>query len=77
METEPQSGGVARQVKAGIVLLLLCLVLVFALQNSETVNVVFLSWTMSLPRVLLFFVFFAAGFLAGLAVSNWKKMTRK
>ena len=77
MENETYSGDLARQIKAGVVLLLLCLVLVFALQNTETVNVVFLAWGLSLPRALLFFTFFVVGFLAGLAVSNWKKMTRR
>ena len=77
MENEAQSGDLARQIKAGIVLLLLCLVLVFGMQNTETVNVAFLGWTLSLPRALLFFFFFVVGFLAGLAVSNWKKMTRR
>jgi uncharacterized integral membrane protein len=62
----------SRQIKSGIVLALLFLVLIFALQNSESASVVFLFWELILPRAVIFFVFFLVGFLAGLAVCNWK-----
>jgi uncharacterized integral membrane protein len=77
MIKKTKTSDVSRQVKAGIVLVLLCLLLIFALQNSASVTVVFLLWEMTLPRVLLFFVFFVVGFLAGLAVSNWRKISHK
>ena len=76
MEKHQDSGSTLRQVKAGIVLFLLLLVLVFALQNSETVVLEFLLWDLALPRVLIFFVFFAVGFVCGIAVSNWQTLTR-
>lgn len=77
MDKNLESGDISRQVKAGIVLFLLCLILVFAVQNSESVSVEFLVWELTLPRVLIFFVFFSVGVLCGLAVSNWRKLTHK
>jgi uncharacterized integral membrane protein len=77
METKKESSNLSTQIKSGIVLLLLCLVIIFALQNSETVTVVFLWWEQSLPRVLIFFVFFLVGFLCGIAISNWRRLTHK
>lgn len=64
--------GRARQIKSGIVLCLLLLVVVFTLQNSESMVVVFLWMQFTLPRALILFVFLVVGFLCGLAVCNWK-----
>ncbi len=77
MDKEQGPESLLRQVKAGIVLFLLLLVLVFALQNSEIVTLEFLLWQLSLPRALIFFVFFAVGFVCGIAVSNWHTLTKK
>jgi len=76
MIEEPDPNHFSTQIKSGMVLLLLCLVIVFALQNSESASVVFLAWEMTLPRALIFFVFFLTGFLSGIAVSNWKKLSK-
>jgi uncharacterized integral membrane protein len=62
----------SRQIKSGIVLFLLLLVVIFTLQNTETMVVVFLWMEFVLPRALVLFVMFLTGFLAGLAVCNWK-----
>lgn len=62
----------SRQIKSGIVLFLLLLVVIFTLQNTESIVVVFLWTQFTLPRALILFVFFLVGFLTGLAVSNWK-----
>jgi uncharacterized integral membrane protein len=77
MSKEIETSDVSRQIKAGIVLVLLCMILIFALQNSASVTVVFLLWEMALPRVLIFFVFFVVGFLTGLAISNWRKLKHR
>ncbi|NNE36769.1 MAG: LapA family protein [Gammaproteobacteria bacterium] len=77
MEKQQGSESLIRQIKAGIVLFLLLLVLVFTLQNSETVTLEFLIWDLSLPRALIFFVFFAVGFICGIAVSNWQTLTKR
>ena len=58
----PGRAGDARAV-AGLVLA--GLLLLFALQNTEQVSVVFLFWEMRLPRVVVLFVFFTGGFLFG------------
>lgn len=65
---------VSRKVKSGVVLLLLCLLMIFTLQNAESVSIAFLLWEMTLPRSLIFFVFFMVGFLCGIAFNNWKKL---
>lgn len=77
MANKQESGALVRQVKAGIVLFLLLLVLIFALQNSETASLEFLIWELALPRALIFFVLFAVGFICGIAVSNWQALTRR
>lgn len=70
---EPSSSASrSRQIKSGIVLFLLLQVVIFTLQNTESINVVFLWMQFTLPRALILFVFFLVGFLTGLAVCNWK-----
>jgi uncharacterized integral membrane protein len=77
MNIKSETSDVARQIKSGMILFLLCLVMVFALQNSESATLKLFIWELSLPRALIFFVFFSVGFLCGIAVSNWQKLTRK
>lgn len=73
LELEPASNSSrARQIKSGIVLFLLLLVVIFTLQNTESIVVVFLWMQFTLPRALLLFLFLLIGFLCGLAVCNWK-----
>lgn len=62
----------SRQIRSGIVLFLLLLVVIFTLQNTESMVVVFLWMQFTLPRALILFVFLVVGFLCGLAVCNWK-----
>ena len=62
----------SRQIKSGIVLLLLLLAVIFTLQNTETMVVVFLWMEFVLPRALVLFIIFLDGFLSGLAVCNWR-----
>lgn len=62
----------SRQIKSGIVLLLLLFAVIFTLQNTETMTVVFLWMEFVLPRALVLFIIFMVGFLSGLAVCNWK-----
>ena len=62
----------SRQIKSGIVLLLLLLAVIFTLQNTETMVVVFLWMEFVLPRALVLFIIFLVGFLSGLAVCNWR-----
>jgi uncharacterized integral membrane protein len=46
-------------------------VLVFALQNTETVTVRFLAWDTSMSRVLLIALLFGAGLAAGWLLRAW------
>ena len=62
----------SRQIKSGIVLLLLLLAVIFTLQNTETMVVVFLWMEFVLPRALVLFIIFLVGFLSGLAVCIWR-----
>lgn len=62
------------KIKAFIVLFLLGLLLIFALQNAEQVTISFLFWDMSMPRVLVLFLFFTGGLLLGLFLNSLKKL---
>jgi len=46
--------------------LLLVLLLIFVVQNSQTMNFDFLFWTFGLPRALMLLVNFLAGVATGL-----------
>ncbi len=48
-----------------LALVVLGLAVLVAVQNVETVDVNFLVWTFSSPRVLLLFAVFAAGVIVG------------
>ncbi len=65
------------QIKSGLVLFLLLNVVVFTLQNTESIAVVYLWMQFSMPRALILFLFFVAGFLSGLAVCNWKILIKR
>jgi len=63
--------------KVIIIIVLAVLLIVFVLQNTETVNVNFFFWDLSIPRALLLFVCFALGLIIGLIIpsSRTKKDT--
>lgn len=54
-----------RQIRHIAALVLLGLVILVAVQNVEAVDVNFLMWTFTSPRVLLLFAVFAAGAIVG------------
>ena len=53
------------QIKAGVILILVGLVIIFAIQNTTTVEIQFLFWSFSAPRVFMVVSLFAIGFLLG------------
>ncbi|HLC27043.1 MAG TPA: LapA family protein [bacterium] len=57
--------------------ILLAALLVFALQNTETVKVHILLWTFSLSSVLLILIPFLVGFLLGWGLNAWGRHRRK
>ena len=65
------------KVKAVIALVLIAVVSIFAIQNATTVDVNFLFWSISVPRVLLVVALIAAGFMLGITVSSLSKLKGK
>lgn len=51
--------------RVSITLLLLILILIFTVQNAESVDVQILSWGVQLPRAFLIFWVFFTGVLVG------------
>ncbi len=56
--------------KIKVIILLAILLIVFVLQNTETVNVNFIFWDLSFLRALLLFVCFAVGLIFGLLIPS-------
>jgi len=54
-----------RYVTGTFAILLLLVVVVFSLQNREAVNVAFLVWSLSVPKVFLILGTYVLGMLSG------------
>jgi uncharacterized integral membrane protein len=52
-------------IKSVIVLILIALVLIFVIQNTQVVEVQFLAWKVSMSRALMLFGTLLIGLLAG------------
>ena len=65
------------KIKLSVGTVLILLVVVFTLQNTEVVNIQFLFWSFSLSRALMLFVVFGAGVLIGAFLSNLPKIMEK
>jgi uncharacterized integral membrane protein len=63
-----------RKFKAIMTLLLVALVAVFAVQNSDDVDIQFLTWSFTTPRALLVVLFLAVGFVLGLIVTSFSTL---
>jgi uncharacterized integral membrane protein len=59
--------------KIVIIVLLAVLLIIFVLQNTETVIVKFWFWDASIAQALLLFVTFAVGLIIGLMVPSAQK----
>ncbi|MBN2181449.1 MAG: LapA family protein [Sedimentisphaerales bacterium] len=67
-----------KKFKIILIAVVLLLVLVVILQNTDPVNTKFLFWSFPLPRALLLFLTFMFGFIAGLlAVIRFERKTEK
>jgi len=67
-----------KTVRLVILLLLFAIVLTFAYQNLEKVNVTFIIWNIALPFSLTIFLSFIIGALAGcLAIFSLKKKKKE
>jgi len=63
-----------RYVTGALAIVLLLAVLVFAIQNRETVGVSFLVWSLSVPKIFLILGTYVLGMLTGLgAVALMKR----
>ena len=62
-----------KNLKMLFVLLMICLIVVFAIQNAETLEVKFLAWTFTLRRALMLFVVLAIGVVIGW---TWRSLSR-
>ena len=65
------------KIKLSVGTVLILLVVVFTLQNTEVVNIKLLFWGFSLSRALMIFVVFGAGVLIGAFLSNLPKIMEK
>jgi len=61
------------KIKTIIIIVLAILLIIFALQNTEVVNVRLWFWIIKIPRALLIFCCLAAGVIIGLMVPSSKK----
>ena len=61
------------KIKAIITLVVFILFAVFAVQNSAIVEITFLFWSFSSPRIFLFLTLLIIGFLLGLFMAKRNK----
>lgn len=57
-----------RYVTGVLAILVLVVMLVFGIQNREVVDVSFLVWTMSLPKIFLILGIYALGMVSGVGL---------
>jgi uncharacterized integral membrane protein len=53
------------------------LVIVFMIQNVDTVELQFLTWTMQIPRAVMILVVFAVGILLGWVIKSVGNIKRR
>ncbi|MFT4765270.1 MAG: putative integral membrane protein [Oleispira sp.] len=58
------------KIKTFIIITVSIIVAIFAVQNSAIVEIQFLLWSFSSPRVFIFLALLIIGFLLGLLTSN-------
>ncbi|WP_027392459.1 lipopolysaccharide assembly protein LapA domain-containing protein [Aquimarina latercula] len=63
--------------KTIIALIIVILIVIFSLQNSEVIDVTFFVWKLSTSRVLVILGSFSIGVIAGILVSMKKRLIPK
>ena len=53
-----------------------CIITIICLQNYETVELSFLFWKFSVPRILVILVVFVFGFLCGLSYKSIRRIKK-
>ena len=64
------------KIKLGISLVLAFLAFIFISQNSETVTVAFLAWSVEMSLVLLVFIVLFTGIVIGWSLSSYLRFAR-
>jgi uncharacterized integral membrane protein len=60
-------------VRSTLIIVLVGLVVIFILQNTERLNVEFLFWSFSLRRALLLFIVLLVGIITGYALAAFRR----
>lgn len=58
-------------------LILMCLIVVFIIQNAAVVEIRLLFWTIVMSRVLLMFIVLAIGILVGWLLKSYSRHRKK
>ena len=58
-------------------LIIICLIIVFFIQNAAIVEIKLFFWTISMSRVLLMFILLAIGLIAGWLLNNYRVKRKK
>jgi uncharacterized integral membrane protein len=53
-----------------------CIITIICLQNYEIIELSFLFWKISVPRILVIFVVFIFGFICGLIFKNLRRIKK-
>jgi len=64
------------RVRTWLLAIVAVLVLIVALQNTESVETRILLMTVSMPRAVLLFVTLLIGFVLGLVAASWRRRER-
>jgi len=54
-----------KYVTSSLIAILLLAVIIFAVQNRENVDVTFLNWSMSIPKIFLILLTYVLGMISG------------
>jgi len=65
------------KLKVALGTILLLLVVIFTLQNSDMVTIKFLFWSFELSRALMIFLVLTAGILIGVFLGNLPRILNK
>ncbi len=64
------------KIKLAISIILALLAILFITQNTETVRVAFLAWSVEMSLVLLVFIMLGAGVIIGWSLSGYLRFVR-
>jgi uncharacterized integral membrane protein len=65
---------IVRYIKGALAVLALLAMIIFAVQNLEVISVTFLSWSMSIPKVLIIVGTYVLGMISGAWLFDFLKL---